>query len=146
MAAVFTNYALQALLTNATQASGGVAGILRGTVVHLFKNSIVPTASSVVADFTEADFTSYAAVSITWDAPYINGNNQTVITGDTAVFSAGASPTAQVIYGVFITNTGGTEVIYAERFAKSIAISIQGNGLSYAPALIPNFGTGTIQN
>lgn len=146
MSVVFTNYALTALLTNATQNSGGVAGILRGAKVHLFKTAVVPTPNSIVSDFVEADFTDYEEISITWDTPYINGSNQTVITGDTAVFSAGVSPSSQTIYGIFVTDSSGDNLIYAERLSKPIAITIQGNGLSYAPALIPNFATGTIQS
>lgn len=144
---VFTNYALRALLLDITQASGGVAGILNGAKAHLFTNAIVPTADSVVSNFSEATFTSYVAATISWNTPaYTNGNNQAEMTAGTLVFVAGASPTTQTIYGAFVTDSGGTNLLWAERFSIPVLVNSQGDGVTYVPALVPSFTTGIPQS
>lgn len=144
---VFTNYALRALLTDITQASGGIAGILNDAKAHLFINSIVPTVDSIVSNFSEATFTSYAAQSVVWNSPsYVNGNNQAEMTGGTLVFVAGSAPTLQTIYGAFITDLGGTNLLWAERFSIPVIINSSGDGVTYVPALVPTFTTGIPQS
>lgn len=144
---VFTNYALRALLTNITQASGGGAGILYGAKVHLFTNAIVPTVDSIVSNFSEATFTSYVAQSVVWNnPPYVNGNNQAEMTGGTLVFVAGSAPTLQTIYGAFITDSGSTNLLWAERFTIPVVVNSAGDGVTYVPALVPTFTTGIPQS
>jgi hypothetical protein len=144
---VFTNYALRALLTDITQDSGGVAGVLHGAKAHLFINAIVPTVDSIVSNFSEATFTSYASATITWNTPaYTNGNNQAELTGGTLVFVSGSAPTLQTVYGAFVTDSGGTNLLWAERFTIPVVINSSGDGVTYVPALVPTFLTGIPQS
>jgi len=144
---VFTNYALRALLTDITQDSGGVAGILNDAKAHLFINAIVPTASSIVSNFSEATFTSYAAQTIVWNTPpYINANGQAEMTGGTLVFVAGSAPTTQTVYGAFVTDSGGTNLLWAERFTIPVPVTVAGDGVTFVPALVPSFATGIPQS
>jgi len=144
---VFTNYALRAVLTNITQNSGGAAGVLKGAVAHLFINAIVPTVDSVVANFNEATFTSYTNQNIVWNSPpYTNGNNQAEMTGGTLVWVAGSAPTTQTIYGAFVTDAGGTNLLWAERFTTPVPVNSAGDGVTYVPALVPTFTVGIPQS
>lgn len=99
--------------------STATAGPWEGALVHLFKNDLVPAPNTVLADFTEADFDGYAAsAAIVWGDPYQNELNQSTILGDAKTFTATGATTPNDIYGYYITDAGGTELLLSERFAE----------------------------
>lgn len=50
-----------------------LAGIGVGCKLHLFKNNIIFDPSTItLADVTEADFNTYTATTLTWDAPSVS--------------------------------------------------------------------------
>jgi hypothetical protein len=80
------------------------------TYVHLFKNNFTPDPGSVLADFTEATFTGYAAVQsiAKFGTPYkvIDGEYQTDSSAFNFACSGGSS---QTVYGWYLTwNDGST--------------------------------------
>ena len=79
--------------------------LAEGATLRLFSNNFTPTPASVVADFTEATFSSYNAVDLTgiWGAP------TQVVAGDYLHVTSFAEftsddGTGQQIYGWYITN------------------------------------------
>jgi hypothetical protein len=144
---LFTNYALEALMTDATQAgSSAVSGILRGAVAHLFISNNTPTGDDVVTDYMEANFPGYSSESITWGAAYINGNDQVENDGQTITWSCTGTPVQQTCYGVFVTDSTNTHLLYVDKFSVANVISISGNGVTYVPALVPSFASGIPQS
>ena len=98
-------------------------GILNKTAptdlkLKLFKNDLTPAVGTVIGDFTESDITGYTAGGKT-----LTGSSWTVST-DTATEGSFAEQEwtftgAGSIYGYYITNNGGTAVIWAERFSDA---------------------------
>lgn len=89
--------------------------------LHLFQNDYSPNVNSVLGDFTEADYTGYAAVTFdTTDmqAAFVNTAGVPELDFPATVFRPG-DPTATPndIYGWYITETDNNTVLMAERFS-----------------------------
>jgi hypothetical protein len=101
------------------------ASAIRGTwnttpvKVHLYKNDVTPTTSSVLGDFTESDFAGYAAQNASsWSAPVVSAHIAT-ITAAALTYTRSSTGTAQNAYGYYITDSGSTLLYAAERFATA---------------------------
>lgn len=102
--------------------------------LHLFTNDLVPTDTSVEADFTEATFTGYADELIAWQTAYIDADGQIIIPGDLHDFicSGGAG---QILYGYFVIGAAG-QFLGAARFADAPrTVAGAGSGISVAPVI-----------
>ena len=83
-------------------------------------------ASTVVADFTEATFTGYAARSLTranWNSSpvigTVSGKAEATYTAEQA-WTAGSS---QTVNGYYVTTGDGTKTLWAEAFSSAIALT-----------------------
>lgn len=103
----------------------GVAGILNGALLKLFKNDVIPNVGTILADLVEADFTGYAAsAAITWSVPVLGDDGLYRVIGDNKSFIAGSPLTVpNTIYGYYVTNGAGTVLLFAERYANSKIIN-----------------------
>lgn len=98
-------------------------------LLKLFQNNYTPVDSTVTADFTEANFTSYTSKSLaraTW-------NDATTVSG-AAVSTYGSSPqtwtcgtTGNTIYGYYIVGATDNITRWAQRFDNPIVLT---NGLT----------------
>lgn len=114
----------------AAWASFFTAGILGDGDVQLFKNDITPSQLSVYADFTEADFTGYAAVplgSIGWGGEGLDlDNNAKILANDLAVFTQSGVAVTNTVYGVYFRGPGDY-LLGAYRFPTPIEMDADGN-------------------
>lgn len=109
-----------------------------GALVKLFQNDFQPTKDSILADFTVATFSGYAAsAAVAWSGPVLNTAGQPVIIGDLKLFT-GTSPftVSNTIYGYYVVDTAGTKLLWAERFALSQIIAAAGQSVQ----VVPTFG------
>lgn len=90
-------------------------------ILRLYQNNYTPDDSSVVGSFTEASFTTYAAVTLTR-----SGWNSGVTVSNKAESSYGSAPlawtcgaTGNTIYGYYVSGATSTVVLWAEKFATS---------------------------
>jgi hypothetical protein len=102
-------------------------------ILKLYKNNYAPAAGSVAADFTEADFTNYAAKTIArgdWAAPStVSGSGQSTVAAQS--WTCGAS--TNTIYGYYVIDSAdGTTVLWAEQFGVSRAL-LDGDVLNLTP-------------
>lgn len=76
--------------------------------VHLYKTAVTPTADSVAADFTEADYSGYSAVVITGYAAVAWYSQGAAVAWPTtpAVFQPTSSLITNTIYGFWLAFTG----------------------------------------
>lgn len=89
--------------------------------VWLYKSNTTPSATSVKADFTLADYGGAAAQSITWNDSDTNGSGKAEAVADTLTFEASSG--SNTIYGYIVTKTGDDSVlVYAEKFATARTI------------------------
>lgn len=108
-----------------TEIVNAVDGLLNAANIHLFQNDYEPLKSSVVGDFVEADFTGYAAIAATWNTTPYNEGDVSRIATQLANFVAGAAPTAQTIYGWYVTDSADAEVFFARRFDNPVPITAE---------------------
>jgi len=101
--------------------------LLEGAIMHLYKNNLVPSSGTVLGDFTEADYTGYAPLTITgWSAPVMSGVNAITSPGPQD-FVAGVICTPNDIYGYYVTDPTDTFLIFAERDGVApVAMNVTG--------------------
>jgi hypothetical protein len=104
-------------------------------VLRLYKNDKTPADTDVVGDYTEADFTGYAAITLA-------GASWTVSEGDPAeaefaerTFESAADQAVQTIYGYYLTRATGGELVLAERFPTAQAIQNNGDRIQVTPTI-----------
>lgn len=97
-------------------------------VLRLFKNNYTPVDAATSADFTEADFTGYSAITLTgasW-ASAVSGNPSSIAYAQ-QTFTSSAGSQSQIVYGYYLQQTTSGKVIAAERFTGTPP-TIQNNG------------------
>lgn len=112
---------------NLTALKTAATGLLDGAICRLFSNNITPTKSTLLASYTEATFNGYAEIVVTWNAAVVNAGDFRQIFSQLLSWIAGAAPTPETIYGWYLVNTGGTEVIAAQRFDDEVEIVNEGD-------------------
>lgn len=96
-------------------------------LLRLFSNNATPAGTSVISDFTEATFTSYAALTLTrgtWasaaTSDFGGGTIKAYSTYAQQTFTCGT--TGDTIYGYYMTTVGGA-LLWAEKFASPRVLS-----------------------
>lgn len=85
-------------------------------VFHLYKNNVTPVKGSVLADFDEVDtfgYTSITVVAADWTTSGVAGDQGTLLAAPIAFTAAGG---AWTVYGYYVTDLAGAEVLWAARF------------------------------
>lgn len=103
-------------------------------ILKLYKNDVTPAAASVPGSFTEANFTGYAARTLTrtlW--------NTAVTVSTKAESSYGTTPqswtcgtTGNTIYGYWVEGSTSAKCMWAERFSTSRVLA-SGDILNITP-------------
>lgn len=107
--------------------------------LKLFKNNFTPNYDNLLADFTEATFPGYAAISAaTTPASGIDSltGNLVVSWNNGSAFTAGTIVTPETVYGWYITNTAETTCLVAARFDTPIVIDQTGDIISLDPVKV----------
>jgi hypothetical protein len=114
----------------------GVGGALYNAKVHLYVNNLDPIPSNVLADFSEATFTGYAAATLASVAPYYDPAQKVNMAGVSQLFVATAAMPNNLIYGYYITDSTDTYLWFAELFQGGpISIAAIGDGVQVIPIL-----------
>jgi len=104
--------------------------------VRLFKNNYTPVAGSVIASFTEANFSGYAAGNLGTLAAATTVSGKASTTAGTSNTWTKSGATGNDVYGYYITDSGGTVLYWAERGgAAPYSLNTNGEGLSVTPVL-----------
>ncbi len=101
-------------------------------ILRLFKNDVTPSDSFSQSlsppSFTEANFTGYAAITLTgasWGAA-ASGNPSSIAYAQ-QIFTSTAGSQSQTIYGYYLQQATSLKIIAAERFSGTSPV-IQNNG------------------
>jgi len=109
--------------------------------LKLFKNDQTPGESDVAGDYTEADFTDYAAKTLTRSVGASTWGTPATVAGTTSSeynsgtpqsWTCGAS--GNTIYGYFVVDASTGTLIYAERFSSARTLT-NGDTLTLTPKL-----------
>lgn len=112
-----------------------------GWAFRLFKNNFTPVATSVLGDFTEADFSGYSIIDPAWAAAAeVSGKAEADAT-TTMEFVHNGGGTANNIYGWFLVNTTDNTVVASGTFAGSpLVMDTLGDKITLDPCTIQLFG------
>lgn len=106
-----------------------------GMSVRLFKNNITPGPSSVLADFTQADYSGYSAQAWTSSAlsGSADGSGRAYISGAQLTFAHSGGGTSNTVYGVYVVQTGSGVVLLAKRLATPKTMSSSDHFIKVTP-------------
>lgn len=85
--------------------------------LKLYKNNYVPVNSSVLGDFTEANFTNYVQKTIArtdWSEPTTNASGSGESSVSVQSWTCGAS--GNTVYGYYVVGETSNIVLWAEKF------------------------------
>ncbi len=117
-----------------------LTGTLNGVICQLYKNDMLPSSDSVLADFDICDFPGYAdSAAIVWTPAFINALEQAVTTSDKVLtFRPTDDTMPQVAFGYVICDAGKANLKFAERFDQPVPL----NDHNAAVHLVPTFAFG----
>jgi hypothetical protein len=100
--------------------------------VKLYKNNFSPVGATVPADFTEADFTGYAAQNVPPLTPvFLNDSNQAEFDATAInIWTATDAVSPNTIYGYYVEDTtAGPVLLWAEKFDTPVDMTTGGKTL-----------------
>jgi len=107
---------LKIVLNNAT-ADGSSPSPSGDRKLRLFVNNIVPTSTTVIGDITECSSSGYISknlVGSSWNVATVGGTTSASYSEQTFDIEEQVS-----VYGYYVTDNSGTEVLWVERFAEA---------------------------
>jgi membrane peptidoglycan carboxypeptidase len=109
-------------------------------ILKLFKNDVTPDQNFAVGSFTQADFTGYAAKTLTrtnWNAA-VTVSNKAESSYGSAAQSWTCGTTGNTIYGYWVDNSQGSPtLLWCERFSVSRVLA-DGDVLNLTPKFTLN--------
>jgi hypothetical protein len=103
-------------------------------VLKLFKNDVTPGETDTEATYTEADFTGYAAITLTGSSWGAASNGTISYAQQTFTSSAGSQN--QDVYGYYLVQATSGKLVYAERFPDGpYNIANSGDDIKVTPTL-----------
>ena len=104
-------------------------------VLKLFKNDYTPTTVSTLGNFTEADFTSYASVTLSqtsWSSATTNGLGKAESSYAQQSWTCGS--VGNTVYGYYVQSDTSSELLWAERFGSAKVLT-NGDILNLIPVI-----------
>lgn len=96
--------------------------------IHLFKNNHDPAPGDTISDYTEADFSGYAAQIVdpaAFGAASVVSHVAQSINANENQFTAGSGASSQTVYGYYYTD-GSNAFVGAENFATPLTVTASG--------------------
>jgi hypothetical protein len=104
-------------------------------ILKLYRTDVTPNSSTSRTSFTEANFTGYAARTLTranWSAGVINASNASESSYGSSPQSWTCGATGNTVYGYWVEGATSTKVLWAERFSTSRVLA-SGDVLNITP-------------
>ncbi len=114
-----------------TQAGAGQSAIYQAKI-GLIKAAIAPSVSTILADLTPANFDGYAlGAAVTWTAAFLVGGLFTSVRSGNTHYQPSGSVTPNTIYGAYLVNNAGTDLLGVEIFDNPIPLSGAADAFDY---------------
>ena len=110
---------------NGAIAVGPPAGAWNGGKAILYTNQIQPSAQTKLADLiqpTAAEIAAYAALAVTWNAPYESGLNTVEIDAVSVQFKTAAADPGCIVYGYGLMDSAGAVLLWSENFPAPVQL------------------------
>lgn len=106
----------------------------RTFTAHLAKSNTTPGTATVLGDFTEADYTSYAAQTLgSWGSNSLDGTNHKETSAFPTINFPGNTGSSQNVYAVYITDDNGH--LRAAWRIGGAPLALTNGGPGYSPTL-----------
>lgn len=116
----------------------GATNIGAGTL-RLFTAPVIVSHTNVIGDFTEANFTGYAAIALvaaSWNAAAVAAHLASASYTGVLTFTRTATGAVQNIYGWFLTDAGKTKLYACALFTGGpVPMANNGDQVSVTPTL-----------
>lgn len=120
--AIFTpNVGLLTKLDTIRTSAGNMA-------IYLYKNDYTPVAGTVLGSFVECDFPGYGGKNANFGPAVIGASGKAEITSPLFTFTMTAAGN-QTVYGYFVTDVNKTLLLFCERFAAPVQLTLAGDTL-----------------
>lgn len=111
----------------------GADGAYEDPTLRLYQNPLTPSRTTVLADLTPCNFSGYAPkTTMGWLTPYNDVDGSALVYGEDHSFVANASTVGNTVYGAYLTDAAGTDLLGIWPFADPIGIGDAGDGLTVA--------------
>lgn len=104
-------------------------------VLRLFKTSVTPAETDTAVTYTEADFTGYAAATLTGASWTITEGAPSDAAYAQQSFTSSADQTAQTIYGAYMTRATSGRLAFAEDFTAGRVVENNGDIVKVTPTI-----------
>lgn len=109
--------------------------------LKLYKTNVTPAESDTAGSYTEADFTGYAATTLTssqsggtWSVPTTSGGTTSSTYGTNSVFSC-TGGSSQTIYGYHVVGATSGTLYWAELFGTARTLAPPSDTLTITPKM-----------
>lgn len=107
---------------------------LSDLILRVFKNNITPSETDTAATYTEADFSGYAAATLTGASWTISEGAPSQASYAQQTFTRNATGAAQTVYGIYMTRSSGGRIALAELDpAGPFTLTNNGDVYKYTP-------------
>jgi len=107
-----------------------------GAILHLSTTDIIPDQDTELADFTECDFTGYAASSaIVWGSAYLDATGNGTSAGTAKTFVATGSTITNIAYTYYVTTALGA-YLFGGRLLVPVNFAEAGDGVTLLPTFV----------
>jgi len=103
---------------------------LAGVLLKLFKNNLTPDQDTVIGDFTESDFSGYAAADPSFGAATTVSHKGQILDSSSRDFVHNGGATSNTVYGYYLVDSTGTILYWCERFASSQVMANNGDTIT----------------
>lgn len=103
--------------------------------LRLYKSNTTPAEADTAGTYTQADFTGYAAVTLTGASWSVSTGAPSVASYAQQTFESTANQTPQTIYGYYVVGATSGTLHWAERFPSPQIIQADGDIIRVTPKL-----------
>lgn len=142
-----TNTLLLAILNILTAA----AARLDGALIMLYTAGPAPSKTSLLSQYTEANYTGYARVDVqdtVWRAAELEDGSKPIIRGDSIEFRPTDAVVSNTIRGYLMLNVAGTAIEGGEQFDEPVLLNSALTAVSVVPTIgfdpDANYGSATV--
>jgi len=126
-----------AILLELLQQKIDADGVFEEWCVKLFQNDVTPTRDTVIGDLDIATFTGYTSpAAVVFGDPFINSEGNAEVLGGQVQFTQTGTTITNTVYGYYVTDTAGTKLLAAERFATPRTMDAANKAIIIVPRIV----------
>lgn len=120
--------------------AGGHPSLDGNVKIHLFKNNVTLSRTTVIGSLTESTYTGYAAQTLNGATDGgIDVNNWDTWSWPVKTFQQTGASASETAFGYYVTDSAGTTLLWGENFTTPQVFTNSGDGFTITPTF--SFGS-----